>query len=164
MNVCFFNGDFSHICENVYVCTQFACISVYIYPENFSGPFYIGEKKADAVTVIILNILLWEKIILCGRPKWTCVPVKSDFSPQNRPEVIHRPFVRLWCRDKAFKELDDSSLPSVLASLLLTGIISLSLFVLIVFSHLLPLDLDKKCVCITACWCECSAHVHVYSS
>lgn len=43
-------------------------------------------------TKSILNILMWEKTILCRRPKWACVPMKSHFSPQNSPRLIHRLF------------------------------------------------------------------------
>lgn len=99
-------------------------------------------------------VLIWEKILLCRRPRWACVPVKSHFSPQNRPEVIHRPFVCFWHRDKAHKKLDDSYVSSALVSLSLTGSISLFPFVLFVFSLLLPPDLDKRSVCIPAHCCD----------
>lgn len=139
----------------------------YIYPDEFQWAILFSGKNSRCShhnwMNIIFNILMWEKIILCRRPKWACVPMKSHFSPQNRPEVIHRPFVCFWHRDKVHKKLDDSYVSSVLVSLSLTGIISLFPFVLFVFSHLLPPDLDKKYVSITACWCDSSVYIHVLS-
>lgn len=161
---CFFNGDFCRICESVNVCTQFACISIYISDEFQWAILFTGKNSQCSHhnwTNIILNILMWEKIILCGRPKWARVPMKSHFSPQNRPEVIHRPFVCFWRRDKAYKKLDDSYVSSMLVDLSPTGVVSLFPFVLFGFSHLLPPDLDKKYVCSTAPWCDSSASIHV---
>jgi len=86
--------------------------------------------------------------------------MKSHFSPQNRPEVIHGPFVCFWHRKKAHKKLEDSYVSSVLVNLSPAAIVSFFPFVLFGFSHLLPPDLDKKYVCIMARWCDC---IHRYS-
>lgn len=99
-----------------------------------------------------LKILRWEKIVLPRRPKWACVPMKSHCSRQSRPEILHRPFVCFWHRDKAHKKLGDSYVSSALERLSPTRIVSLFPFVLFGFSHLLPPDLDTKRVCTAAHW------------
>lgn len=103
----------------------------YVYPDEFQWAILFRGKNSHYShhnwMNIILNILMWEKIILCRRPRWACVPMKSHFSPQNRPEVIHRPFVCCWHRDKAHKRPEDGYVSSLLVNLSPPGLAPSSL-------------------------------------